>query len=338
MKVAVFSTKPYDEEFLVAANIKAGKALEFEFFEERLNVRTAEFAAGFDCVCAFVNDDLGAHVLDILGRTGVRLVALRCAGFNNVDLRFADAHGILVARVPAYSPHAVAEFALALILALNRKINRAYNRVRTGNFSIDGLCGFDIHGCTVGIVGTGKIGEVFAKLISGFGVTVLGHDPLRNPQFEALGGTYVSLEELFAGSDIISLHCPLTPGTHHLVREETMARMKDGVMIINTSRGALVDAAAVIEGLKSGKVGYLGLDVYEQEADLFFENLSEEIIQDDILQRLVMFPNVIVTSHQAYFTATALENIAETTVGNILAFVRGLPLENGVTASRILGR
>jgi len=332
MKTAVFSTKPYDEEFLRAANT----GHELEFFEERLNHHTAALAQGHPAVCAFVNDTLTAPVLDILHGHGVRFIALRCAGFNQVDLRQAATLGIKVTRVPAYSPHAVAEFALALILALNRKTHRAYNRVRDGNFSIDGLLGFDLHGTTIGIIGTGKIGTVFATLLSGFGVKILGHDPVPNPAFTAAGGTYVEDDELYARSDIISLHCPLTPRTHHIINAKCLPRMKEGVMIINTSRGALVDAAAMIEGLKSGVIGYLGLDVYEQESGLFYENLSGQIIQDDVLQHLTTFPNVLITSHQAYFTDTALRNIAETTIANLAACENGGPLENEVTEKMIL--
>jgi D-lactate dehydrogenase len=262
-------------------------------------------------------------------------VALRCAGFNQIDLRHAHTLGMQVARVSAYSPYAVAEFALALVLALNRKIHRAYDRIRNGNFSIDGLLGFDLHGSTLGIIGTGKIGCVFAGMLSGFGMKILGHDPFENPAFVAAGGTYVTRDELFEHSDIISLHCPLTPETHHLVNGKSIARMKKGVMIINTSRGGLVDAKAVIRGLKSGQIGHLGLDVYEQEADFFYENLSETIILDDVLQRLISFPNTLVTSHQAYFTETALRNISETTVANLHAFKNGEPLENEVTPKMI---
>lgn len=327
MKAAVFSTKPYDEHFLNAAN----NGHEFEFFEERLNPHTAALAEGHTAICSFVNDIINASVLDRLHHLGIRFIALRCAGFNQVDLRHAHMLGIKVARVPAYSPHAVAEFALALIMALNRKTHRAYNRVRDGNFSIEGLVGFDLHGKTVGVMGTGKIGLTFAQIISGFGVNVLGYDLFHNPAFTDYGGAYVSREELLATSDIVSLHCPLTPETFHLINAQTITTMKPGAMVINTSRGALVDASAMIEGLKSGQIGYLGLDVYEQEADLFYENLSEQIIQDDVLQRLISFPNVLVTSHQAYFTDTALANIAATTVRNLTVFENGGSLENEVT-------
>jgi D-lactate dehydrogenase len=333
MKTAVFSTKPYDANFLVAANASAGH--ELDFFEEKLSPHTAKLAEGHAAVCAFVNDILNARTLDILQSLNIRFVALRCAGFNQVDLRHASSLGIKVAHVPAYSPYAVAEFALTLVLALNRRIHRAYNRVRDGNFSIDGLLGFDLYGKTVGIVGTGKIGRVFSGLFSGFGVKTLGYDLYHSPEFTALGGRYVDLDTLFSESDIISLHCPLTPQTFHLIDAQSIAKMKQGVMIINTSRGALVDASAVIEGLKSEQIGYLGLDVYEQEADFFYENLSERIIQDDVLQRLVTFPNVIVTSHQAYFTDTALQNISGTTVANLTAFEKGEPLVNEVTLAML---
>ena len=333
MKTAVFSTKPYDAKFLVAANASAGH--ELDFFEEKLSPHTAKLAEGHVAVCAFVNDILNARTLDILHRQNVRFVALRCAGFNQVDVRYASSLGMKITHVPAYSPYAVAEFALALILALNRRIHRAYNRVRAGNFSIDGLLGFDLHQKTVGIVGTGKIGRVLSGLFTGFGVNLLGYDLYQNRDFTDLGGKYVDLETLFAESDIISLHCPLTPQTFHLIDAESVGKMKKGVMLINTSRGALVDASAVIEGLKSEQIGYLGLDVYEQEADLFYENLSERIIQDDVLQRLVTFPNVIVTSHQAYFTDRALENISNTTVANLTEFERGDTLENEVTLAML---
>ena len=333
MKTAVFSTKPYDAKFLIAADVDA--VHDFDFFEERLSPHTAKLAEGHTAVCAFVNDVLNARVLDILRSLDIGFIALRCAGFNQVDLRHASSLGIKVTHVPAYSPYAVAEFALTLVLALNRRIHRAYNRVRDGNFSIDGLLGFDLRGKTVGVVGTGKIGRVFSGLFSGFGVKILGYDLYHSPEFTELGGKYVELDTLFSEADIISLHCPLTPQTFHLIDAQSIAKMKRGVMIINTSRGALVDASAVIEGLKSEQIGYLGLDVYEQEADLFYENLSERIIQDDVLQRLVTFPNVIVTSHQAYFTDTALQNISNTTVTNLTAYEKGDPLLNEVTLAML---
>lgn len=332
MKTAVFSSKPYDEDFLDAANAHSGH--EIKYFEEHLNERTAIFAKGFPAVCGFVNDIFNAQVLQQLHDGGVKVIALRCAGFNQVDLHKAAELGIKVTRVPAYSPYAVAEFALSLILTLNRRIHRAYNRIRSGNFTIDGLLGFDIHGKTIGVIGTGKIGCVFANLFKGFGVKVLGYDPYPTPAFREAGGEYVALSDLFATSDIISLHCPLSPDTHHIVNDETITQMKQGVMLINTSRGALVDAKAVIRGLKSGHIGYLGLDVYEQEAEIFYENFSEQVIVDDVLQRLTTFPNVLITSHQAYFTDTALQNIADTTIGNLTAFENGDTLVNEVTADK----
>jgi D-lactate dehydrogenase len=321
MKVAVFSTKPYDQKFLDEANQKHGH--ELEFFEPRLTPATSPLAAGFGAVCAFVNDQLNAEVLDALAEHGTRLIALRSAGFNHVNLESAAALGLTVARVPAYSPYAVAEHAVALILALNRKLHRAYARVREGNFSLDGLLGFDIHGCTVGIVGTGKIGVAFARIMKGFGCRLLAHDPHPNAACEELGVEYVELSELFARSDIIALHAPLTPDTHHLINAASLAQMRDGVMLINTSRGALVDTRAVINALKAGKLGALGLDVYEEEEDLFFEDFSGQVIADDVFARLLTFPNVVITGHQGFFTREALRNIAETTLANVSAFESG---------------
>jgi D-lactate dehydrogenase len=316
MRVAVFSTKIYDHQFLEASNHHHQH--ELVFFKPQLNQDTALLADGFPCVCVFVNDQLDAKTLEILAKQGTRLIALRCTGFNNVDLEVAAALGLTVVRVPVYSPHSVAEHAVSLILALNRKIHRAYNRVREGNFSLDGLLGFDLHGRTIGVIGTGRIGLTFAKIMQGFGCQVLGYDLFQNPAFETLGNsTYVELPELFASTDIISLHCPLTPQTHHLINAAAIAQMQQGVMLINTSRGALIDTSALIPGLKSQKIGALGLDVYEQEADLFFEDLSNQIIQDDVFERLLTFPNVIVTGHQAFFTEEALLHIAETTLANI---------------------
>ncbi|MEH2421639.1 MAG: 2-hydroxyacid dehydrogenase [Nostoc sp.] len=328
MKVAVFSTKVYDRHFLSAANSPTQH--ELVFFEPRLNQDTAILAAGFPTVCVFVHDQVDAPTLELLASWGTRLVVLRCAGFNNVDLQAAADLGITVVRVPAYSPYGVAEHAVGLILSLDRKIHRAYNRVREGNFSLDGLLGFNLHQRTVGIVGTGKIGLILGQIMRGFGCHLLAYDVYRNPELEALGGKYVELPELFANSDIISLHCPLTPETHHLINAESIKQIKSGVMLINTSRGALIDTQAVIEGLKSGKIGYLGVDVYEQESELFFEDLSGEIIQDDIFQRLTTFPNVLITGHQAFFTAEALYNIAETTLANIADVEQGRPCANEI--------
>jgi D-lactate dehydrogenase len=334
MKITVFSTKPYDRKFLDAANDQAAAGHELNYLEERLNRHTVALEEGAPAVCLFVNDDCDAEVLSGLARQGCRLIALRCAGFNNVDLRRAGELGIRVARVPAYSPYAVAEHTLAMILALNRKIHRAYNRVREGNFSLDGLLGFDLHGKTAGIVGTGRIGQILGSTLAAMGCRVLGYDLFPAAAF-AQCGRYTTLDELLAESDVVSLHCPLTPQTHYLINAESIARMKPGVMLINTSRGGLIDTAAVINAVKEGQIGYLGLDVYEQEADLFFENLSETIIQDDHFQRLLTFPNVLITGHQAYFTETALRNIADTTIANVSAFAEGQPLTNEVTAAVI---
>jgi D-lactate dehydrogenase len=320
MRVAVFSTKPYDRSFLEAANADVGH--ELVFFEPKLSLETAPLADGFPVVCAFVHDVLDRPVLQVLGRQGVRLVALRAAGFNNVDVAAARTLGITVCRVPAYSPYAIAEHAVALILALDRRTHRAWNRVRDGNFALDGLLGFDLHGRTVGIVGTGRIGAVFARIMAGFGCRLLASDPYPNDDVIAAGATYVPLETLFAEADIIALHAPLTPETHHLVDRKALARMKRGVMLVNTSRGGLIDTEAVIEALKDGTVGYLGLDVYEEEDALFFEDLSDEILQDDVFARLLTFPNVLVTAHQAFFTEDALRQIAQTTAENIAEFAR----------------
>jgi D-lactate dehydrogenase len=333
MRIAVFSTKPYDRQFLSPAATAAGH--ELRFFEPRLTSETVPLAGDFPAVCAFVNDELHRGVLEQLAAAGLRLIALRCAGFNNTDLEAAARLGISVARVPAYSPYAVAEHTLGLMLALNRKFHRAYNRVRDGNFSIDGLLGFDLHGKTAGVVGTGKIGGIVARLLHCFGCEVLLHDVYPNAELAGLG-TYVSQTELIERSDIVSLHCPLAPQTYHLINDDAVARMKPGVMLINTSRGALVDTLAVIRGLKSGKIGYVGLDVYEEEADLFFEDLSNRVIQDDAFTRLLTFPNVLITAHQAFFTRNALEEIARVTMESVSQFERGEKLVNEVTAQKIV--
>lgn len=318
MRVAVFSTHRYDRVVLDKANESHGH--ELVYLEPRLTPETAPLAEGFPALCAFVNDQLNATVLERVAAGGTRLIALRSAGFNHVDLHAAARLGLTVARVPAYSPYAVAEHAVGLILALNRKIHRAYNRVRENNFSLEGLLGFDLHGRTVGVVGTGKIGSIFARIMKGFGCRLLAYDPYPSEAMRDLGVEYVGLPQLFAESDIIALHTPLTPETYHLINEAAIAQMKPGVMLINTSRGALVDTGAVIEGLKSGKIGSLGLDVYEEEADLFFRDLSDQVIQDDLFSRLLTFHNVVITGHQAFFTEEALDNIAETTLANITAF------------------
>ncbi|MEM9400238.1 MAG: 2-hydroxyacid dehydrogenase [Verrucomicrobiota bacterium] len=315
MKIAFFSTKPYDERFFNTANQSLNYT--FQYFEPHLNAQTASLAKGCEVACAFVNDTLDKETIEILASSGIRHIALRCAGYNQVDLKTAEAHKILVSRVPAYSPHAVAEHTLALMLALNRKVHRAHSRIREGNFALDGLLGYDIYGLTAGIIGTGKIGINVVRILQGFGCEVLAYDPYPNSECEQLGARYVSIEELLSRSHIVSLHCPLTPESHHLVNDQTIAVMKDGVTLINTSRGGLIDTPAVIRGLKSAKIGYLGLDVYEEESDLFFEDLSNQVIQDDIFARLTTFPNVIITGHQAFFTGEAFRNIADTTLANI---------------------
>jgi D-lactate dehydrogenase len=318
MQVAVFSSRPHDVFSLRAANAAAGHALIFH--ESRLGPETVALAAGAAAVCPFVNDDLSRPVIDRLAALGIRLLALRSAGFNHVDLDAARGAGIAVGRVPAYSPHAVAEHAAALILTLDRKTHRAWNRVREGNFELHGLLGFDLHGKTVGIVGTGLIGRVLARIMAGFGCRLLAHDPFPNPEAAALGVTYVAMDDLLAESDIVTLQCPLTPETRHLIDDAAIARMKRGAMLINTSRGGVVDTQAVIRGLKNGTIGSLGLDVYEEEEALFFEDFSDRFIDDDVFARLLTFPNVLITGHQAFFTAEALTAIAETTLANITAF------------------
>jgi len=321
MKIALFSAKPYDRRFFDAANEAHGH--EIAYFEARLTCETAPLADGHDVACVFVNDFVDAAAIVCLADRGVRMLALRSAGFNHVDLEAAEARGLTVARVPAYSPYSIAEHTAGLVLALERKIHRAHARVREGNFALEGLLGHDIRGRTVGIVGTGKIGEAVASIFSGFGCNLLGYDVRENPACAGMGMTYVGLETLFRDSDIITLHAPLTPETHHMINAGALDKMRDGVMIINTSRGALVDTAAVIEALKTGRVGSLGLDVYEEEEDLFFEDQSSRIIQDDVFSRLLTFPNVIVTGHQAFFTVEAVQAIAETTLANVTAFENG---------------
>ena len=319
MKVAIFSTQSYDQAFLTDAN--AGQH-ELTFFTEHLNKHTVLLARYYDAVCCFVNDDLSADVLNDLAIFGVKLIALRSAGFNHVNLQVAHELGLTVMRVPAYSPHAIAEHAVALLFALNRKICRAYNRIREHDFSLHGLMGFNCHGKTVGIIGLGEIGKVFARIMLGFDTRILVYDPYCQ-QPDNLNLEMVDLETLYQTSDIISLHCPLTPETHHLIDAKAIAVMKNGMMLINTSRGAIIDTQAVIAALKTQKIAYLGLDVYEEEENLFFEDLSDKVIQDDVFARLQTFPNVIVTGHQAFFTIEAVRNIAQTTINNITAFAAG---------------
>lgn len=329
MKVAVCSAQPYDRQFLTAANHDIGH--ELTFFDSHLCHETRRMVAGFPAVCVFVNDTLDASVLQALAGQGTRLIALRCAGFNNVDIEAASAHDLRVVRVPAYSPHSVAEHSVGLMLALNRHLHQAYNRVRNGNFALQGLLGFELHGKTVGIIGTGRIGIAVMQILRGFGCRILAHDLQQNPESISLGAKYVAMEQLYADSDIITLHCPLNPQTHHLIDGAAISQMKHGVMLINTSRGAVIDTRAVIEALKSSKIGSLGLDVYEQEGDLFFKDLSDQVIQDDVFGRLLTFPNVLITGHQGFFTAEALSSIAQTTLQNIAIFERDGICQNEVT-------
>lgn len=322
MRTILFSTQTYDRDSFLACS----SDLDLHFQPARLTLDTAALAQGHAVVCAFINDDLSAPVLECLAEGGTQLIALRSAGYNHVDLHAAQQLGLTVVRVPAYSPHAVAEHAVALVLALNRRLHRAYNRTREGDFSLHGLTGFDLVGKRVGVVGTGQIGEVFARIMAGFGCALLAYDPYPNPAVEALGGRYVPLDELLAESDIVSLHCPLNDGTRYLVNSHSLQRMKHGAMLINTGRGALVETPALIEALKSGQLGYLGLDVYEEEANLFFEDRSDLPLQDDVLARLLTFPNVIVTAHQAFLTREALAAIARTTLDNISAWASGAPV------------
>lgn len=329
----MFSAKPYERKFFDAANTDYHH--DITYLEPRLTPQTAPLAEGYPAVCIFVNDQANAEVIEQLAQGGTKLLALRSAGYNHVDLTAAEKHGIRVVRVPAYSPYAVAEHTVGLILTLNRKTHRAYARVREGNFELDGLLGFDIHGLTVGVVGTGKIGIEVARIMHGFGCRLLGYDPYPNPAASSFGLDYVELDALLGRADIITLHSPLTPETYHLINEQAIALFKPGAMLINTSRGALVDAAAAIEGLKSGQIGYLGLDVYEEESDLFFEDLSDRIIQDDVFARLLTFPNVVITGHQAFFTRNALLAIADTTLANIHDVAQTGESANEVTAAQV---
>ena len=328
MKIAFFDAKKYD----IISFDKYSKEhnIEIKYYETKLNADTANLAYGYDAVCVFVNDIVDAKVIDALVKLGVKAVLLRCAGFNNVDMKYAKGK-LHVFRVPAYSPYAVAEHAMALLLTSIRRIHKAYNRTRDFNFNLSGLTGFDLHGKTIGIIGTGKIGRVFIDICLGFGMKVLAYDKYPNSDLaNKLGVKYVSLNELFVGSDIISLHCPLTEETYHLINKETIALCKDKVVILNTSRGALVDAEALLEGIKTRKIGAACLDVYEEEADFFFEDFSGHILDDDVLARLISMPNVIVTSHQAFLTNEALENIAETTINNFVGFMKNGDYTNEV--------
>ncbi|MBQ3045992.1 MAG: 2-hydroxyacid dehydrogenase [Clostridia bacterium] len=322
-KIAFFDTKPYDKIYFDA--LKEQYGIEIEYFESKLSPRTAVMAKGTRAVCAFVNDDIGKETISALKENGIDMIAMRCAGYNNVDLSAAD--GVIsVARVPEYSTHAIAEHALALLLTLVRKTHKAYIRTRDSNFSLNGFVGFDLHGKTLGVIGTGKIGATFIEIGRGLGMNVIAYDP-----FPSLGYLeYVPLEELFARSDVISLHCPLTSSTYHIINDYSINQMKDKVIILNTSRGALIDTEALINGIKSGKIGGAGLDVYEEESEFFYEDLSESILKDDVLSRLIMMPNVLITSHQAFLTREALECIAHTTLGNLRSFFDGEPLVNEI--------
>lgn len=334
MKVAVFSTKSYDREYLDEANDASKHDL--VYFETSLKPRTTKLAENFDAVCVFVNDILSKEVIESLASLKVKAIVLRCAGFNNVDIETACRLGLKVLRVPAYSPNAVAEHAVALILTLNRKTHKAYNRVREGNFSIERLMGFELSGKTVGVIGTGRIGASFARIMQGFGSKVVAYDVYPSPALVDAGVEYLTLEEVFRKSDIISLHCPLTPETNRMINKNTLGIMKKGAMLINTSRGKLIDSEAAIEALKEGQLGYLGIDVYEQEEKLFFKDLSEIVILDDKISRLMTFPNVLVTAHQAYFTDNALTQIAQTTLQNLTDLEnRNINPQNQVCADRI---
>lgn len=329
MKITVFSAQPYDQRFLDEANRHhfAHHNFEFTYQNVPLSLQTVALAQGSDAICTFVNDQLDAPVLETLKEYGVNAILLRCAGFNNVDLDAAERLGLFVARVPAYSPEAVAEHTIALILTLNRHTHRAYNRVREGNFMLEGLLGFTLHGKTVGVIGTGKIGLATARILKGFGCRLLGYDPMPAPEFKTLGD-FVDLDMLLAQSDIVTLHCPLMDATRHIINERTLAEMKPGAMLVNTSRGGLVDTAAVIDALKSRQLGSLAIDVYEQESFLFFHDRSSDIIDDDIFQRLMTFPNVIVTGHQGFFTVEALREISEVTLRNLECLVNGTACSN----------
>lgn len=330
MKLAVYSTKQYDRKYLEQVNESYG--FELEFFDFLLTERTAKTATGCTGVCIFVNDDGGRAVLEELAALGITFIALRCAGFNNVDLDAAKELGLKVVRVPAYSPEAVAEHTVGMMMTLNRRIHRAYQRTRDANFSLEGLIGFNMHGRTAGIIGTGKIGLATLRILKGFGMRLLAFDPWPSPQVLELGAEYVDIKTLFRESDVISLHCPLTPENNHLLNMAAFQQMKDGVMIINTSRGGLIDSQAAIDALKLQKIGSLGMDVYENERDLFFEDKSNDVIQDDVFRRLSACHNVLFTGHQAFLTAEALTSIAQTTLNNLKQLEKNQPCDNELTA------
>ncbi|MBD8161688.1 2-hydroxyacid dehydrogenase [Erwinia persicina] len=330
MKLAVYSTKQYDRKYLTQVNEDYG--FELAFFDFLLSEHTAKNAVGCDGVCIFVNDDGSRAVLEELAELGIKFIALRCAGFNNVDLDAARELGIQVVRVPAYSPEAVAEHTVGMMMTLNRRIHRAYQRTRDANFSLEGLIGFNMHGRTAGVIGTGKIGIATMRILKGFGMKLLAFDPYPSPQALELGAEYVDIKTLFSQSDVITLHCPLTDENHHLLNSAAFAQMKDGVMVINTSRGALIDSQAAIDALKQQKIGSLGMDVYENERDLFFEDKSNDVIQDDIFRRLSACHNVLFTGHQAFLTAEALTSISQTTLENLRLLEKGEPCDNVLNA------
>lgn len=328
MKIAVFSTKTYEKEFLDKFNLQSKH--ELHYFEESLNENTTNLAEGFEGVCIFVSDKVDRNVIIRLAKLGVKLIDLRSAGFNNVDIATAVEHQIKVLRVPAYSPQAVAEHAVALILTLNRKTHKTYNRVREGNFSVENLMGFNLFGKTIGVIGTGKIGTAFCQIMIGFGCKIMAYDIYESDALKEKGVAYKTLVEVLEEADIVSLHCPLTSETSQIINATTLSKMKEGVMLINTSRGGLVKTTHVLEALKSGHLGYLGIDVYEQEENLFFKDLSETLIQDDVIERLMGFHNVLITPHQGFFTKEAMDQIAMTTIKNFSDFENELPLENEV--------
>lgn len=332
MKVAFFSTKSFDRESFDLNHTKTDH--EFTYFEAKLDKQTVNLAKGFDAICTFVNDHLDEPVLKKLNSLGVKNIVLRCAGYNQVDLKAAEEYGFKICRVPAYSPEAVAEHAFAMILTLSRKTHKAYNRVRDNNYSLEGLVGFNLFGKTVGVIGTGAIGKAFCKIALGFGCKVFAFDLAQNEELKKLGIEYLSLEELLSKSQIISLHCPLTPDTKHLINKDSLDLMPKGVMIINTSRGALIETKSAIKALKNKKIGYLGIDVYEQEEDLFFRDLSEEILMDEQIARLMTFPNVLITGHQAFLTKEALYQIAKTTLLNLDEIQSGKKLTNEVKLAK----
>ncbi len=328
MRIAMFSTKSYDQEYFEKYSEIYNHS--FSFFETALNKNTANLTLGFDAVCVFVNDKIDKDTIEIISKNGINLIAMRCAGYNNVDIKAAKSNNIKIVRVPAYSPEAVAEHSVALILTLNRKTHKAYNRVREGNFSLKNLIGFNLYKKTVGVIGVGQIGTAFCRILKGFGCRIIAFDISKSEELINLGVEYLPLNEVFKQSDILSLHCPLTPKTKHIVNRQSLSLMKKGVMIINTSRGGLINTADVITNLTNQKIGYLGIDVYEQEENLFFEDLSESIIQDDLILKLNSFPNVLITSHQAFFTKEAMDKITITTLENFNAFEKRQTLKNEV--------